>query len=53
MVTEVLAPTLPWYQNFIFNVILKFPGVQDIQSTVTLSEVKYETAIPVRGSRAL
>lgn len=50
---KVLAPTLPWYQNFIFNVILKFPGVQDIQSTVTLSEVKYETAIPVRGSRAL
>jgi Lrp/AsnC family transcriptional regulator len=50
---KVLAPTLPWYQDFIFNVILKFPGVQDIQSTVTLSEVKYETAIPVRGSRAL
>ncbi len=53
LILKVLAPSLPWYQNFIFNVILKLPGVQDIQSTVTLTEVKYETAIPVRGSRAM
>jgi Lrp/AsnC family transcriptional regulator len=53
VILKVLAPTLPWYQNFIFNVILKLPGVQNIQSTVTLSEIKYDTAIPVRGSRAL
>lgn len=50
---KVLATSLPWYQNFIFNVILKLPGVQDIHSTVTLSELKYETAIPVRGRMAL
>lgn len=50
---KVVAPSLPWYQNFVFNTILKLPGVLDIQSTVTLAELKYETAIPVRGNRAL
>jgi Lrp/AsnC family transcriptional regulator len=50
---KVLAQSLPWYQNFIFNVILKLPGVQDIKSTVTLMEMKNITAIPVRGARAM
>lgn len=46
---KVLAPSMDWYQKFIFSVILKLPGVVDIQSTVTLSELKYTTALPVRG----
>lgn len=50
---KVIAPSLAWYQKFIFKVLLKLPGVRDVQSTVTLSEVKYTTAIPVRGARAL
>ena len=46
---KVLAPSLEWYQKFIFNVILKLPGVNDIQSTVTLAEFKNVTALPLRG----
>ncbi len=47
---KVLATSMEWYQNFIFNVLMKLPGVVDIQSTVTLSEVKYTTAIPLQGT---
>lgn len=50
---KVIAPSMDWYQGFIFKTILKLPGVVDIQSTVTLSEMKYTTAIPIRGNRAL
>ena len=50
---KVIAPSMDWYQSFIFKTILKLPGVVDIQSTVTLTEMKYTTAIPVRGRRAL
>jgi Lrp/AsnC family transcriptional regulator len=46
---KVLAPSLDWYQRFIFTVILKLPGVIDIQSTVTLTEIKSTTALPLRG----
>lgn len=46
---KILAPSMDWYQKFIFSVVLKLPGVVDIQSTVTLSELKYTTALPVRG----
>lgn len=49
LMLKILAPSLPWYQKFIFNTLLKLPGVVDIQSTVTLSELKYTTALPVRG----
>ncbi len=50
---KIYATTLGWYQKFIFDVILKLPGVVDIQSMVTLAEIKNSTAIPVRGNRAL
>ncbi len=53
LMIKVIAPSMDWYQNFIFKTILKLPGVIDIQSTVTLSEMKYTTALPVRGTRAL
>lgn len=46
---KVLAPSLDWYQKFIFSVVLKLPGVIDIQSTVTLTEIKSTTALPLRG----
>ena len=42
-----IAPDVTWYQNFIFAVLLKLPGVQDIRSTVTLLEAK-----SVRGFRS-
>jgi Lrp/AsnC family transcriptional regulator len=50
---KVIAPSMEWYQGFIFKTLMKLPGVIDIQSTVTLSELKYTTAIPVRGTRIL
>lgn len=50
---KVIAQSLEWYQRFIFNVIMKLPGVQDVQSIAGLSEIKNTTAIPVRGARAL
>lgn len=53
LLVKVLAPSMDWYQNFIFKTILKLTGVIDVQSTVTLAEMKYTTAIPIRGTRAL
>jgi Lrp/AsnC family transcriptional regulator len=50
---KVVAPSMDWYQKFIFSVILKLPGVVDIQSTVTLAELKSTTAIPLRGAKAI
>jgi Lrp/AsnC family transcriptional regulator len=49
IVMKVIAQSLEWYQKFIFKTILKLPGVQDIQSTVTLVELKSTTEIPLEG----
>jgi len=46
---KVIARSLEWYQKFIFDTILKLPGVQDIQSTVTLVELKSTTEVPLEG----
>ena len=48
VLVKVIAPSMSWYQTFIFNTLMKLPGVTDIRSTVTLAEVKYTTQIPVR-----
>lgn len=45
---KVIAPSMDWYQKFIFKTLLKLPGVQHVQSTVTLTEIKSTTAIPLR-----
>ena len=45
----VLAPDVRWYQDFIFSVLLKVPGVQDIRSIVTMSEAKCTTAVPLKA----
>jgi Lrp/AsnC family transcriptional regulator len=37
-----------WYQDFIFSTIMKLPGVESIQSIVTLSEMKCSTAVSLR-----
>ncbi|MDC7684117.1 Lrp/AsnC family transcriptional regulator [Asticcacaulis sp. BYS171W] len=50
---KVLAPSMEWYEGFIFNTLLKLPGVTDIQSSVTLTELKSTTALPLRGVMAL
>jgi len=51
IVMKILAQSLEWYQKFIFDTILKLPGVQDIQSTVTLVELKSTTEIPLDRMR--
>jgi Lrp/AsnC family transcriptional regulator len=45
---KIIAPSMDWYQNFMFKTLLKLPGVQNVQSTVTLTELKSTTAIPLR-----
>lgn len=45
---KIIAKSMEWYQQFIFKVILKLPGVADVQSTVTLADLKESTAIPIR-----
>lgn len=50
---KVLAKSLDWYQKFVFETLLKLPGVKDVVTVVTLAEMKYSTAIPIRGRVAL
>ncbi len=47
---KILAPDVKWYQSFVFSVLRKLPGVIDVQSTVTLLEAKYTTAVPLEPS---
>lgn len=49
---KVMAQSMDWYQNFVFNTIFKLPGVEDIQSIITLGELKSTTAIPLDGVQA-
>jgi Lrp/AsnC family transcriptional regulator len=37
-----------WYQEFVFSVIMKLPGVQEVRSIVTLVETKSTTQIPLK-----
>ncbi len=53
LLIKILATTIEWYQDFVFKTLMKLPGVMDVQSTIATSELKYTTAIPVRGHRAL
>ena len=45
---KVVAPDVIWYQEFVFSVIMKLPGVQDVRSIVPLLETKSTTAIPLK-----
>lgn len=44
---KVLAPNIAWYQNFTFRTLLRLPGVLDMRSTATLSEIKCTQRIPL------
>ena len=44
---KVLAPSTAWYQNFTFRTLLRLPGVEDIRSTATLSEMKNTHRLPL------
>jgi Lrp/AsnC family transcriptional regulator len=45
---KIIAPDVLWYQEFLFSVVLKLPGVQDVRSIVTLLETKSTTAVPLK-----
>lgn len=45
---KIVAPDVMWYQEFMFSVLMKLPGVQDVRSIMTLLETKSTTAIPLK-----
>lgn len=47
VILKVLAPNIAWYQNFTFRTLLRLPGVEDVRSTATLSELKCTHRLPV------
>lgn len=44
---KVLASSMDWYQRFTFRVLLRLPGVEDVRSTATLSELKCTHRLPL------
>jgi Lrp/AsnC family transcriptional regulator len=48
---KIVAPDVIWYQEFVFSVIMKLPGVQDVRSIVTLVELKSTPAIPLKARK--
>ena len=48
LMLKVIAPDVIWYQEFVFSVLMKLPGVQEVRSIVTLLETKGTTAVPLK-----
>ena len=48
VILKVLSPDVNWYQEFVFNTIMKQPNVKEVQSLMTLSEIKCTTSIPLK-----
>jgi DNA-binding Lrp family transcriptional regulator len=44
---RVVVPDLPALQDFIVNTLSRVPGVGNIQSSIALKQVKYQTALPL------
>ena len=53
LLMKIQAKSMKWYQEFLMDFLLNLPGVENVNSTATLGEIKSTTAIPVRGSMAL
>lgn len=51
VILKVLSPDVNWYQEFVFNTIMKQPSVKEVQSLMTLSEIKCTTAVPLTLGR--
>jgi Lrp/AsnC family transcriptional regulator len=45
---RVVATDIEAYERFFFNELSQLPGVQEVISTVALSEIKSTTAVPIR-----
>jgi Lrp/AsnC family transcriptional regulator len=50
---KVQAKSMNWYQQFLMENVMNLPGVENVNSIATLGELKWTTAIPVRGNMAL
>ena len=46
---RIVTEDVEAYERFFFESLSRLPGVQEINSTVALSEIKASTALPVRG----
>jgi Lrp/AsnC family transcriptional regulator len=44
---RVVAPDVESYERFFFEKLSRVPGIQEITSTVALSEIKATTALPI------
>lgn len=53
LLMKILAKSMKWYQSFLMDFLMNLPGVENVNSTATLGEMKWTTAIPVRGNVAL
>jgi len=44
---RIVVENVEQYEKFFFERLSKIPGIQDVNSSITLSEVKYTTALPL------
>lgn len=44
---RIVAPDIEAYEKLFFNRVSQLPGVQEVNSTVALSEIKATTALPL------
>jgi len=44
---KVIVPDMDAYHDFLHNVLVKLNGVSQVNTSVALREVKYETALPI------
>lgn len=44
---KVIMPDMDAYHDFLHNVLVKIPGISQVNTSVTLREVKYEVALPL------
>ena len=47
---RVVAADIEAYERFFFNRLSQLPGVQEVNSTVALSEIKSTTILPIEGT---
>ena len=48
---RIVAKDVEAYERFFFEHLSQLPGVQEINSTVALSEIKSSTALPLPGRK--
>lgn len=49
---RIVARDIQAYERFFFDKLSQLPGIQEINSTVALSEIKATTALPIGHSRS-